>query len=117
MPDREFLKPAPITIESAPGQKRQYSFEDFLGDVAWAYPKWKEDDWADAQIRIDEIVEATFVGKTIGLSLEDWEKLREACKEQPIQGRWAGKLRKMARAVRSATKPGGDAKHVDAAAS
>lgn len=104
---REFVKPRSIKVKQGDPTSPtlvDYHFENFLAEVPWTYAKWKEDDWADAQVRIGEVVEETEAGKPMRFESDDWDKLAEACKEVTIGGRYAHKLRFFARIVRSAAR-------------
>lgn len=107
MADYEFRKPHPIMLPRDQARRdilTPYELEDFLGDVIWSWPKWKEDGYCDAQVKIGEAIEATAPGEMVQLELPDWEKLRDACKEQPIQGRYAPRLRFWANLIRAAKR-------------
>ena len=98
MADRKIVVPDSIAIG-----KVQYTFLMFLGEFVWTYPKWSEDGWEEACIRIGDAVDSLEVGGELSLTLEDFEKLREATKAATISGPIAYKLRKMSHAIRSAT--------------
>jgi hypothetical protein len=107
MGDRVFLKPEPFElpqpVQGLPGGGRLYGSEAFFGEVVWPYEKWgTTDEWSDAQIRIGDLLEATAPGRPVVLSLEDYEKLREATRAAKLQGSYAHKLRRMARQITSA---------------
>ena len=111
MHDREFIKPANIKLR-LPTQPKgtpdvEYSFDSFLGEYVWSYPKWNTDDgWDEAQIRIGEAIEATADGGVVQIAtIDDFEKLREANKAADIKGHFAPKIRKMQRAIKGATRP------------
>lgn len=112
---REFHKPEPMVLvipgqQLASGEKPKtmtYSFADYLGEHVWGYPKWNEDGWDEAQIRLGELIEATPDGGLVCIeSLDDFEKLREANKSAEIRGPLAFKVRKFQRVVKSARAPG-----------
>lgn len=107
MHDREFTKPQPIRLAGPPGQPDlEYKFEHYVGEFVWSYGKWNEEDsWGDAQIRLGEAIEEANPGEPVKMSLDDWEKFREANKEAKIQGPLAHKIRKHQKAVKSAHKP------------
>ena len=104
MHDREFIKPNAINFGTAE-HPAMYPFEAYLGEFVWSFDKWGEDGWDEAQIRIGEAVEAAKPGDTVKLSLDDWEKLREANKAAQLKGPMAHKLRKLQRVIKCATVP------------
>jgi len=111
---REFIKPEPMVLV-IPGQQLAanekpktitYSFEDFLGEHVWGYPKWNEDGWDEAQIRLGELISETKPGSLVCIeSLDDFEKLRDANKAADIRGALAFKIRKFQRAIKTARAP------------
>jgi len=104
MHDREFTKPHAINFGTAE-KPAMYPFEAYVGEFIWGYEKWGEDGWDEAQIRIGETIEGTAPGEPVKLSLDDWEKLREANKAAQLKGPMAHKLRKMHKAIKQASKP------------
>jgi hypothetical protein len=107
MGDRVFLKPEPFElpahVQTLGPTARLYPAEAFFGEFVWPFDKWgTTEDWGDAQIRIGDLLEATAPGRPIVLSLEDYEKLREAVRAAKIGGSFAHKLRRMARQITSA---------------
>jgi hypothetical protein len=111
MHDREFIKPAPLKLR-LPAQPKdspdiEYSFASYLGEHVWSYQKWNTDDgWDEAQIRIGDAVDAAADGGIVLIdTIDDFEKLREANKAADIKGNFAPKIRKMQRAIKSATRP------------
>jgi hypothetical protein len=99
MADRKITIPDSISVRGT-----QYTFAMFLGEFVWSYPKWSEDGWEEACIRIGEAVDLLEQNGELLLTLEDFEKLREAVKAANISGPLAPKLRKMSRAIRSAVQ-------------
>ena|ERR1700676_1077714 len=103
---REFIKPEPVTLNFPPGSQNKYSFEAYVGEFVWSYPKWGEDGWDDSQIRLGEAIEAAEPGQPIKIeSLDDWERLHEANKAAEIKGPYAPKIRRFQKAIKSAYKP------------
>jgi hypothetical protein len=117
MADRRFVKPASFTIQPrkinplmpADAPTFEQDFDSAFCTIIWSSPKWNGDGWDDAMIRCSEAIEAAPPGGNVDLSLEDWEKLRDAVKERAeageFKGPYAPQLRKMARAIKSACKP------------
>lgn len=101
MHDREFSKPNPLTLQTG----ATYPFEAYVGEFIWCYSKWNEDGWAEAQIRLGDAIDSAKPGEPVKMSLDDWEKFREANKEAQIKGPFAHKLRKFQLAIKAATKP------------
>jgi len=99
-----FLLPA--SFKGVEGGAAEVSFELFLGEFVWTYGRWREDGWDEAQVRIGQAIDvARGTGQPVGLSLGDWEKLREAAKSADLRGPLAPKLRAMVVAITSAQAP------------